>query len=82
VKYDPLFEFERTSLERLKLAAEVILAEAKDYSQLARELGEPPESGKCHDIIPSPLEVELVIFRERVEKALLLPDDADWETIA
>lgn len=82
MKHDPLFEFERTSLERLKLAAEVILAEVKDYSEIARAAGEPPEPGKCDDLIPSPLESELVIFKERIEKALLLPDDADWHAIA
>jgi hypothetical protein len=51
---DALFEFERVSLERLRLAAEVILAEA--------------------DAIPAPLEAELVLFKERVECALLVPD--------
>jgi hypothetical protein len=50
---DTLADFERTHLERLKLAAEVILSE--------------------HDAIPDPLETELIIFRERVEHALLLP---------
>jgi hypothetical protein len=50
---DTLPALDRTHLERLKLAADVILSE--------------------HDAIPDPLEAELVIFRERVERALLLP---------
>lgn len=50
---DALLEFERTGLERLKLAADVILSET--------------------DAIPACLEAELVIFKERVERALLLP---------
>jgi hypothetical protein len=50
---DALTAFERTSLERLKLAADVILAET--------------------DAIPDTLETELVLFRERVERAMLLP---------
>jgi hypothetical protein len=66
VKHDPLFDIGRDDLERLKLAAVVILAEAGEFG----------------DLIPGPLESELVIFKGRVEKALLLPDDADWETIA
>lgn len=66
MKHDTLFEFRRTSLERLKLAAEVILAEAGEYG----------------DIIPDPLESELVIFKERVERALLLPEDAARTAIA
>jgi hypothetical protein len=82
VTHDPLFEFEHTSLERLKLAAEVILAEVRDYSEIARAVGEPPESARCDDLIPSPLEAELVIFKERIETALLLPRDAGWESIA
>jgi hypothetical protein len=57
---DTLPAFERTHLERLKLAADILLAE--------------------HDAIPDPLEAELTIFRERVERALLLPDDADPQT--
>lgn len=56
MKHDGLFEFQRVSLERLKLAAEVILAET--------------------DHIPDTLEVELTIFSERVERALLLPPGA------
>jgi hypothetical protein len=66
VKHDPLFECGRNDLERLKLAAVVILAEAEEFGE----------------VIPDPLESELVIFKERVEKALLLPKDADWRTIA
>ena len=50
---DTLPALERTHLERLKLAADVILAE--------------------HGAIPDSLEVELVIFRDRVEHAMLLP---------
>ena len=50
---DALFEFERTHLERLKLAADVILSD--------------PET------INDTLEAELVVFKERVEHALLLP---------
>jgi hypothetical protein len=53
---DALFAFERTHLERLRLAAGVLL-------ELA---GEP--------VLPEPLEVELTLFKERVEHALLLPD--------
>ncbi len=50
---DTLLAFERVHLERLKLAADVLLSEG--------------------DAIPCPLEVELTIFRELVEHALLLP---------
>jgi len=50
---DTLHAFERTHLERLKLAAEILLSE--------------------HDAITDPMEAELTIFRERVERALLLP---------
>lgn len=53
---EPLFTIERIGLERLKLAADVILAET--------------------DAIAAPLEAELVLFRERLERALLLPDRA------
>jgi hypothetical protein len=53
---DSLFAFERTSLERLKLAADVILAEGEN--------------------IGDALTAELAIFRERVERALLLPGTA------
>jgi hypothetical protein len=47
-------EFERTHLERLKLAADVILSEA----------GSPA--------VGDALEAELVLFRDRVERALLI----------
>jgi hypothetical protein len=45
--------FERTHLERLKLATDILLSE--------------------QDVIPDSLEVELTMFRERVEHTLLLP---------
>lgn len=51
-----IHEFERTYLEKLLLAAKVILEAAPDLS-----------------LVPDPLEVELEIFRDRVEFALLLP---------
>jgi hypothetical protein len=51
--HDALTGFSKVSLDRLKLAADVILSEA--------------------DAIPDSLEVEVVLFRERVERALLLP---------
>lgn len=51
--HDSLTDLDRTSLDRLKLAADVIL-------------GEGPN-------IPDPLTAELTIFREQVERALLLP---------
>jgi hypothetical protein len=50
---DALAAFERTHLERLKLAADILLAET--------------------DAIPGSLEVELTLFRDRVEHVLLLP---------
>jgi hypothetical protein len=53
VEHDALTGFGRVSLERLKLAADVILSET--------------------DAIPDSLEVELTLFRERCELALLLP---------
>ena len=52
---DVLPSFARTDLERLKLAAEIILRLGDD------------------GVIPAPLEAELVIFRDRLEHALLLP---------
>jgi hypothetical protein len=52
---DVLSSFARADLERLKLAAEVILRFAAD------------------DVIPAPLEAEVVLFRDRLEHALLLP---------
>jgi hypothetical protein len=66
MRHDPFFDFGREDLERLKLAAVVILDEAEEFGE----------------VIPAPLEAELVIFKQRVEKALLLPKDADWRTIA
>jgi hypothetical protein len=48
---DTLPALERTHLERLKLAADILLSE--------------------HDALTDSLEVELTIFRERVEHALL-----------
>jgi len=51
---DTLATFERTSLDRLKLAADVILSES--------------------EVLPDPLTAELTLFKERVERALLLPD--------
>jgi hypothetical protein len=48
-------QFTRTDLDRLKLAADIILRLAED------------------DAIPGPLEEELIIFRDRVEHALLQP---------
>jgi hypothetical protein len=52
---DVLPSFARADLERLKLAAEVILGFAAD------------------DVLPGPLEAELVILRDRLDHALLLP---------
>jgi hypothetical protein len=54
-----LHEFERTYLEKLRLAAQVILEAARDLT-----------------VVPDPLEVELGIFKDRVEFALLLPEAA------
>jgi hypothetical protein len=53
VTTDALCSFERTSLDRLKLAADVILAEG--------------------EAIGDALTAEIAIFRDRVERALLLP---------
>lgn len=53
MEHDALTGFGKVSLDRLKLAADVLLSEAT--------------------AIPDSLEVELVLFRERVERALLLP---------
>jgi hypothetical protein len=58
-----IHEFERTYLEKLRLAAQVILEAAPDLS-----------------LVSDPLEVELGIFKDRVEFVLLLPD-ADAEAI-
>jgi hypothetical protein len=55
VHADVLPSFARTDLERLKLAADVILRLGGD------------------GVIPAPLEAELVIFRDRLEHALLSP---------
>jgi hypothetical protein len=59
---DTLAVFERTHLERLKLAADILLAET--------------------DAISGSLEVELTLFRDRVEHALLLPSDAVRQAVA
>jgi hypothetical protein len=55
MQHDALADYERPSLERLTLAAEVILAES-----------DSPAVGDA-------LEAELVIFRDRIERALLMP---------
>jgi hypothetical protein len=57
-----IHEFERTYLERLRLAAQVILEAAPDLALLS-----------------DPLEVELGIFKDRVEFLLLLPEAAIGE---
>jgi hypothetical protein len=59
---DTLPALERTHLERLKLAADVLLSE--------------------HDAIPDSLEVELTLFRERVEQVLLLAASSNGEASA
>jgi hypothetical protein len=59
---DTLHALERTHLERLQLAADVLLSE--------------------HDAITDPMEVELTIFRERVEHALLLAASSNQGTSA
>jgi hypothetical protein len=48
----------RLHLERLKLAADVLLTESDD--------------------IPDPLEAELVLFRDRIEHALLAMEAPGW----
>ena len=53
-------DFERTYLERLRLAAQVIL-----------------DAGPDLELVTDPLEVELQIFKERVEFLLLLPEYSD-----
>jgi hypothetical protein len=53
MEHDALTDADRVGLERLKLAADVLLRET--------------------DAIPDTLETELTLFRERVERALLLP---------
>jgi hypothetical protein len=55
MQHDVLPLFARSDLDRLKLAADIILRLAEDGA------------------IPETLEAELVIFRDRVEHALLLP---------
>ena len=50
-------EFERIYLEKLRLAAQVLLEAAPDLS-----------------LVSDPLEVELGIFKDRVEFMLLLPE--------
>jgi hypothetical protein len=55
---DGLPLFARSDLDRLKLAADILLRLGEDGA------------------IPETLEAELVIFRDRVEHALLLPSDA------
>jgi hypothetical protein len=55
-------EFDRIYLEKLRLAAQVLLEAAPDES-----------------FIPDPLEVELGIFKDRVELMLLLPETAGDE---
>ncbi len=54
-----IHEFERTYLEKLRLAAQVILEAAPDLS-----------------FFSDPLEVELGIFKDRLEFELLLPAPA------
>jgi hypothetical protein len=51
--HDTLAGFEWVHLDRLRLAADVLLSET--------------------DVIPDSLEGELLLFRDRVERALLLP---------
>lgn len=55
-----LHDFERTHLERLRLAAQVILEAAPDL-----------------ELVTDPLEVELTIFKDKVELLLLIPEGAD-----
>jgi hypothetical protein len=55
MQHDALHAHERISLERLRLAADIILAET--------------------DTIPDTLEAELGLYKERLELALLLPDN-------
>jgi hypothetical protein len=56
MQHDTLADYERTSLDRLKLAADVILAESDSPA------------------VTDALEAELTIFRDRIERALLMPD--------
>lgn len=55
--HDNLENNDRVFLERLRLAAEVIL-----------QLGEDP------GVLPNPLQSELFLFKERVERILLMPE--------
>jgi len=55
MQHDSLADYERASLERLKLAADVILAESDSHA------------------VTDALEAELTIFRDRIERALLMP---------
>ncbi|HUN36983.1 MAG TPA: hypothetical protein VMU95_33715 [Trebonia sp.] len=53
MEHDALTDFPRITLDRLKLATDVILSEGED--------------------IGDALTAELTLFKERVERALLLP---------
>lgn len=57
-----IHEFERAYLEKLRMAAQVILDAGPDLS-----------------LVSDPLEVELGIFKDRVEFMLLLPEAASGE---
>jgi hypothetical protein len=57
MEHDALTDFPCITLDRLKLAADVILSEGED--------------------IGDALTAELTLFRERVERALLLPARPD-----
>ena len=54
--------FQRTDLDKLRLAAQVIL-----------------DAAPVNDLVSDPLEVELGIFKDRVEFLLLLPAALDGE---
>jgi hypothetical protein len=56
VDHDPLDGFAKVSLDRLKLATDILLGEAGS--------------------IPDTLEVELTLYRERLERSMLLPRPA------
>jgi hypothetical protein len=62
VEHDTLIDFPRITLDRLKLAADVILSEGED--------------------IGDALTAELTLFKERVERALLLPARPDLSRTA
>ncbi|MCW2933934.1 MAG: hypothetical protein JWM19_4896 [Actinomycetia bacterium] len=53
MEHDSLSDWDRIHLERLRLAADILLSAA--------------------GAIPEPLEEELPVFRDRIERALLLP---------